>query len=198
MVKQMKKNGFTPVLVFIVIIVLAVVGYFEYKNYSAKPLSSIASPTPVLVNAEISTVNNSWMLYKNLTYKFSFEFPTQTGTKLSDDRMQIQYPFTYSDNIVRYGSDISILYFDNGKKLTLEQFISNNLVGNSGTNIDDYKKYTPDGNNLTVFINRTAPGANSNQNFYVLSTDGKFVLEFTCFLKTSDVNHILSTIKFLK
>lgn len=40
----MKKNGFTPILIVLIFVILGVVSYFAYKNYSTNIISSVNLP----------------------------------------------------------------------------------------------------------------------------------------------------------
>lgn len=218
----MKRNqkGFAPI--FFILVLAAVVGVIYLFRFvdlgktgsvsvplatsndnNFKPIYTTA-PT-VRTNATISKVNDTWMLYKNLTYNFSFEFPGANGVNLSDDNLQIEYPAPLSGGAVQYNSDISVSYITNTQKLSLDKLLENSYYSdpfykNAGVSSDQipegYQKFSPEGNNIQVYINRTAPGADTNQDFYVLSPNGNFGLRITCFFGTSEVNHILSTLKF--
>lgn len=60
----MKKNSFTPILVLAIIIVLAGVGYFGYKNLYTRPSTT---------QATIDTTN--WKTYTNNEFKYQLRYP---------------------------------------------------------------------------------------------------------------------------
>lgn len=70
--ESMKQKGFAPIII-LVLIALAVVGYFGYKNYWPKSQTPvITSPLPT-VTAD-PTVN--WKAYTNNKYQFEFKYPS--------------------------------------------------------------------------------------------------------------------------
>ena len=67
----MKQKGFIPILI-LVLIALAIAGYFGYKNYWPK-IQNLIPPTPT---ANLSRAESKdWKTYNNDQYKFSFKYP---------------------------------------------------------------------------------------------------------------------------
>ena len=216
----MKKNampagrqGFAPLIIILLIAILGVVGYLLFKNTrlsSTAVSQGIVQSTPtskplfVPTNAKITKINNKLGLYNNIDYSFSFEFPWAEGVRLDETSTRIEYPFPLT-GATGYSPDISVIYLANPQKLSLIDLMKNEYNSDSwfkNNNISfqeaykNYQKYIPVDNNLQVYIDRTAPGRDTNQDLYVLSSNGKYALHITCFLQTPDVNHILSTLKF--
>lgn len=70
----MKRNGFAPLLIILIIATLGVVGYFGYRNYLIKPQNTvISSPAP----SAKSDTTSVWKTYKaDASYgSISFEYP---------------------------------------------------------------------------------------------------------------------------
>lgn len=64
----MKKNGFVPLILILIISILGVVGYFGYNNLKiSKPISSDMS---------------SWKTYTNNEVGFSFKYPSNYTNKI--------------------------------------------------------------------------------------------------------------------
>lgn len=74
----MKKNGFTPLIIVLLIAVLGVVGYFVYKNYYAKQFVSPSS--------NMST--NKTGIYKDNFLDLSFEYPSSWGVTKTEQEDQ--------------------------------------------------------------------------------------------------------------
>ena len=68
MKKKTKKNSFPPILILAIVIVLAGVGYFGYKNLYKLPSTS---------QTKIDTTH--WKTYTDPKYNYSFKYPAQWG-----------------------------------------------------------------------------------------------------------------------
>jgi len=68
----MKKNGFVPLIITLIIAILGVVGYFLYKNYYTK-LQVLVVPSPASLTTSGSTAN--WKTYINKTKGYSLNYP---------------------------------------------------------------------------------------------------------------------------
>jgi len=74
----MKKNGFAPLIIILVIAILGVVGYFTYKNFIniPKPLSIPPPAATTVVSPQKSNpLPAGWKTYKNDKYNFEFSYP---------------------------------------------------------------------------------------------------------------------------
>lgn len=73
----MKQKGFAPIII-LVLIALAVAGYFGYKNYWPNPKTSeetplISMPTPVAT----ADPTANWKTYKNTNPPYTLQYPNQ-------------------------------------------------------------------------------------------------------------------------
>jgi len=69
----MKQKGFAPIII-LVLVVLAVIGYFGYKNWVK--LKTIATPTPSPAEASTQDGTVNWKTYTNTKYGFSIKYPS--------------------------------------------------------------------------------------------------------------------------
>jgi len=76
----MKQKGFAPIII-LVLITLAVTGYFGYKNYWPKP-QTLTTPTPIADQAPNGNLAN-WKTYTNQEFGFSIKYPSDYS--LHDD-----------------------------------------------------------------------------------------------------------------
>lgn len=96
----MKKNGFAPLIIILVIALLGVVGYFGYKNYLVKPqVLTIPSPSPLSVPDQTKVLSQipGWKIYTNTKYHFSIEYP--------EDWTFREFPDTHTGASFRLASD---------------------------------------------------------------------------------------------
>ena len=85
-VNSVKSKGFAPIII-LVLIALAVVGYFGYKNYWPK-LQSLVIPTPT----EIPDLTTNWKTYTNSKIGFSLKYP---------DSLTVNNEYYYDPKFVR-------------------------------------------------------------------------------------------------
>lgn len=69
-----KYNGFTPILVLIIVLIVGGVGFLVFKT---NPPSPFGSPKP---SAEAATPDSisDWKTYENTKYEYSFKYPQGT------------------------------------------------------------------------------------------------------------------------
>lgn len=86
----MKQKGFAPIII-LVLIALAVVGYFGYKNYWPKLQTLVVSPTPTATDDPTA----NWKTYTNTAYGFSFKYPSDLKVEQMGTSPYEQYKLVY-------------------------------------------------------------------------------------------------------
>lgn len=134
MAKKKKKNSFSPILVLAIVIVLAGVCYFGYKNIYTKPSST-----------QVNIVTTKWKTYSDTKYGYSLQYPDDwlvTGAKIyPKPECPVDKTFTNKDCMDGYVT-FSVYKIPNGQSLAT--FIKNL---DTSRNLDEPqiydKKYMP-------------------------------------------------------
>jgi hypothetical protein len=112
----MKKNRFLPILVLAIVIVVAGVSYFGYKNIYTRPHTS---------QVNVDTIN--WKTYQNIVPNFSFKYPEDfTNKTISKDVPKYEEIKLFSGNRqyslqLRVSNDSKTYNIENLKTLSVDQ-----------------------------------------------------------------------------
>jgi len=113
----MKQKGFAPIIILVLIIALAAVGYFGYKNYWPKIQKIVVySPAPS-VTADPTT---NWKTYTNTKYLYSLKYPASFTTGLQSAGAGNKEADPTTRNLFIYKSDASEPYIE--RYINLEIF----------------------------------------------------------------------------
>jgi hypothetical protein len=93
----MKQKGNTIIIVVILVIALAAIGYLVYQNMQLKKQAVTPSPVPTTINSVVPTsiptataspsqsLKPGWKLYQNQQYGFEFSYPSEYKVSTSKD-----------------------------------------------------------------------------------------------------------------
>jgi hypothetical protein len=156
-----KKNGFAPLIIILVVVILGVVGYFVYSNLSKQktvdeavtsiPTSTIA---PSKSSADCSNKNSAVGLYESGDLNLSFNYPIEWGNACSSNEF-------FS------GASLSSDYIKFEKSSSLFVMAGDIERGGviDGVNLELFEKTkltTSDGHKAEIDIYKTAEDTNQN------------------------------------
>lgn len=211
----MKQNGFAPIIILI-LIALAVVGYFGYKNFWPKPKTSgvtslVSTPTAAPAATTDPTVN--WKTYTNTKYNFSIQYPKEWYIQATvqntdgagyanvtgkDDIISI---FLNKSSPVKPAINIGV------QKLvgTLEQWVAKDQQTMEISHNPDYqeiKQYEVSLNGIKTLVLEATRGDNHTKTYYFKSENENYFISIaewnTVNVDKSNLDQILSTFKFTK
>lgn len=108
----MKKNGFVPIVIILIIAILGVAGYFEYRNYLVKPQNPVVSDSTM-----------TWKTYSNSDVGFSFKYPDSfteksAGTIYKNEEVKLFAGDNQYSLLLRLSSDSKAYNIENLKEFS--------------------------------------------------------------------------------
>ena len=147
----MKKNGFSVLLIIIIVLAWLGLGYFVYKNYSIlfpqkvavkvtpDPDSATGDERPVGITGEdskwISATESqfeSWKTYTDKTKLFSIQYPTAWNVRESG-ATTILTPDAPCATCSSLPTGIRISVIDNKDNLSAKDYVTRNVITTSGS-----------------------------------------------------------------